>query len=152
MQLHISFSGAISIGDHAAGSIRFDKGSSVVRCDVDGRRIDARLFGPFGQGYNFSMMEIDVELLRLEYDWRNGASIYRPRHTGSSTRTGPLLYYGNRRLIAPKGIEAGHVTIAGDGLDIGLVDLSLPFDITALALLIAIDTMYYEGIALFGHT
>src|SRR5437868_4673419 len=78
MRLRITAPDRVTLDDKQ-GSVTYHRATEAGRLLVDHIVINYRLYGPFGQGYNFGIFVHGVERLKLEYSVHEGLpQIYQP--------------------------------------------------------------------------
>lgn len=131
--------------DGHAGHITFDHLNEDGELEVAEYRVRFRLYGPFGQGYNFGIFVAGQERLTLEYTWRDGLQIYDPRARDQQLWIeGNILTDGVRRI--------GKFSYSSRAVAVKLDARPSPFTDINLALLVALDVMYANKIVLFART
>ena len=67
--------GQVLADGQAVGQVSYSRGSETGWVDLESRKYGFRLSGPFGQGYNMTILEPGQDPLGLSYSWRDGTEI-----------------------------------------------------------------------------
>ena len=140
MRLHLAADGSLEI-DGTAGTATYDRESMTLHCRTAGTPLAVRLSGPFGQGYNLAVESDGVELLRVEYHWREGARVTRP---GARDELG----LSDAMIVGKRRAQVGTIVVEGDDVTVELLS-SEGFDERATALAAAVNALYWHGLAFF---
>jgi hypothetical protein len=148
MELIINPGGAVLL-DGAAGTIDRDPeaNTGAMRVDRDFRAF--RLYGPFGQGYNFDVFSAATPRLTLTYGWRDGVTIYLADEPAPAA---PQLWIEPNSNVLSGNRPYGNFTYYRDRVRVVLDSTPAPFDLLSCALLVALDVMYAQRILLFARS
>jgi hypothetical protein len=131
--------------DGKEGIVTFDHATETGRLLADDIAVDYRLYGPFGQGYNFGIFAHGIERLTLSYSVRDGLpEIYEP----DQPHRGLFL---DDPIITNYSGTYGSFSHTSASVEVALGPKTPTFEPLHLALLAALDVMYANRIILFAR-
>jgi hypothetical protein len=143
MELRITAPDVVDL-DGERGCIPLDRSTKTGEMVVAKRQLTYRLYGSFGQGYNFGVGEGGEERLTLEYNYRDGATIFQPGSYRSS-----FMMIGAK--ITDGVVTYGEISYHSSSVKVKLGPTPTPFDPLRVAVIVALDVMFANRIILFSR-
>jgi hypothetical protein len=143
MNLRITAPDAVEL-DGETGRVILDRATARGELTVAQRSLTYRLYGPFGQGYNFGVSEDGEERLTLEYNYRDGASIFQP-----GSRRGAFTLIGAK--ITDGVVTYGEFSFHSRMVSVKLGPTPTPFDPLRVAVVVALDVMFANRVLVFQN-
>jgi hypothetical protein len=130
--------------DGRQGTITFDRATDTGKLLVDDIVVNYRLYGPFGQGYNFGIVAHGMERLKLSYSVRAGLpEIYQP----DNPQHGLFL---DDPIITDYVVTYGSFSYTSASVSVAIGRSMPAVEPLHLSLLVALDAMYAHRLIIFA--
>jgi hypothetical protein len=144
VELHVTLPNRVTL-DGRQGTVTYDRATGTGQLLVDEIVLNYRLYGSFGQGYNFGVLVHGIERLTLSHSVRDGLpEIYEP----DKPEQGLLL---DEPIITNYAATYGSFSYASGSVQVTLGPKVPTVNALHLALLVALDVMYAKRVILFAR-